>query len=119
MMKTKQILLLIGVGIIAAFAGYALAYAIFSEWLVNWVAGSGSGEWERGVFQDIYVQACCAGPILLVLGAILATIAAGLLQRAVKISTLVRYAIVAALAFITGFVTYFPFQFLLIMSAAL
>jgi len=116
-MKAKQVLLLIGVGVAAAISGYAFAYAISSEWLVNVLSGFLSGEQERGILKDTLGQACCAGPILLVIGAALAA-AVALLQRATKMSTLVGCIIVAAPAFITAFVTYFPLQLLLLMAAA-
>jgi hypothetical protein len=116
-MKAKQVLLLLGVGVAAAIAGYALAYAVSSEWLDDVLRRSGDSERVRGVLTDITGQAFCAGPILLVIGAALAAMVA-LLQRAVKISIVVGCIIVAAPAFIAAFVTYFPLQLLLLMAAA-
>ena len=116
-MKARQVLLYLGVGGVSAILGYALAYGVSSQWLIRFFAGSGSGEWERGVVEDVWLHGCCSGPMLLALGAVFATLAV-LSDRVVKINTTVRCAVVAALSFIAAFVAFFPMQVLLLLGAA-
>lgn len=116
-MKAKQVLLFLGVGVVSAILGYASAYVISSEWLIHFFAGSGGGEWERGVVENGWLHGCCSGPMLLALGAAFATLAV-LSDRVVKINTSVRCTVLAALTFIAAFVAFFPMQVLLLLGAA-
>jgi len=116
-MRAQHVLLLLGVGVTSAILGYVLGYALSSEWLIELIAGSGSGEWERSVVGDLGLQAFCAGPLLLVLGSVFPVLAV-LLDRLVKVAAFVRCLIVAAFSFIAAFVAYFPFQVLLLVAAA-
>lgn len=117
-MRPQIALALFAVGMISAILGYSLGFAISHEAFIDFFAGSSSGEWERGVVDDIAIHAICAGPLLAALGAVLATLAA-LLDRIVKVPIALRGLILAALALVGGFVFYFPFQVLLLVSAAL
>jgi hypothetical protein len=116
-MRAQSVLLLLGVGVVSAILGYALAYAVSSEWLIDLFAGSGGGEWERGVVANGWLHACCAGPMLLALGSLLASLVV-LLGRVVKVNTTVRCLILAAFTFIAAFVAFFPIQVLLLVGAA-
>jgi hypothetical protein len=116
-MKAQQVLLFLGVAVVSAILGYAFAYAISSEWLIHFFAGSGSGEWERGVVENGWLHGCCSGPMLLVLCAAFATLAV-LSDRVVKMNITARCIILAALTFIAAFVAFFPMQVLLLMGAA-
>jgi len=116
-MRAQQVLFFLGVAVVSATLGYALAYAISSEWLIDFFAGSGSGEWERGVVENGWLHGCCSGPLLLVLGASFATLAV-LSARVVKMSIAARSILLAALAFIAAFGAFFPLQVFLLMGAA-
>jgi hypothetical protein len=108
---------MIAVGVASAVLGYALAYALFAEPLVGLFAGSGSGEWERGVIGDWGLHALCAGPLLIGLGSTFAAFAV-LLDRLVKVPLPVRFVVIAVLALVAAFVAYFPIQVLLLVGAA-
>jgi hypothetical protein len=115
--KAQQVLLWLAVGVISAVMGYTLGYLIFGRWFADLFAGSGSGQWEQSVVGDLGLHAFCAGPLLVLLGSVLATLAM-LLQRVVKVSVAIRRVVLAALALVGGFVSYFPLQVLLLMGAA-
>ncbi len=52
-MKAHNFLQLLAVGLFSSILGYALAYSPFSDMLINALAGTGSGEWERSIIGDI------------------------------------------------------------------
>jgi hypothetical protein len=116
-MRPQHLFILVAVGVISAILGYSLGFGLAAESIVSFFAGSGSGEWERGVVGEIAIQAICAGPLLVALGAVLGTLAA-VLDRLLKSSIALRSLIVILLAFVGGFVLYFPFQVLLLVAAA-
>lgn len=116
-MRAQHILLLLALGVASSALGYALGYVFFSEKLVDWVSGTGTGDWERGVIGNVGLQACCGSPLVVMLGSVFATLAI-LVDRLAKVPHAVRNAVVAALGFVSGFVVYFPLQFLLLFADA-
>jgi hypothetical protein len=114
-LRARQMVLYLGIGVVFAILGYALAYAVASEPVIRFFAGTGAGEWERRVVEDKLGQGCCAGPLLVVLGsvfAVLATLLGG------QLSTVARCIILATITFIVAFVAYIPIQVLFIVAAA-
>jgi hypothetical protein len=116
-MNTRQIILLLVLGVVSASLGYALAHVLFAEGLIRLFAGSGTGEWERGVVSNWATHALCSGPLLVALGSVFAVLVT-LLDKLVKVSNALRLVLVAALAAVAAFVAYLPLQVLMLLADA-
>jgi len=116
-MQAKQVLRLILVGIVSTIVGYFLGYFLFSNTLIDVFAGRGTGEWERGVIGDIGMQLCCGAPLPVWVGFALAVLTI-LIDRFIKIPSTTRIVIVAIIGLVSGFISYFPWQIILLMGAA-
>lgn len=114
-LRARQMLLFLGIGVVFAILGYVLGYVVASEHVIRFFAGPGAAEWERRVVQDELIHSCLAGPLLVVLGSVLA-LQATLLGG--KLSVPARCIILATIAFIAAFVAYLPLQVLFMFAAA-
>jgi len=116
-MKASQVLLLIALGAGTCLVGYFLAHVLFAERLITLFASGGTDEFARGIVGDVYFQLFCGAPFPILVGLIVAAIAV-LVDQVIKIPAGVRLAIVLTVSFGSGFMGYFPYQFLMLLASA-
>ena len=116
-MKASQVLLLIALGAGTCLVGYFLAHVLFAERLIALFSSGATDEFARGVVGDVFVQLLCGAPFPVIVGLIVAAMSI-LSDRVIKISSGLRLAIVLTVSFASGFMGYFPYQFLMLLASA-
>ena len=118
-MKQPHSLLILLLAAAAPVIGYFLADMLFSKAVIDYAVLSGSDRtWAQGIIWSLGLQLICGAPVVYVMGVILALLA-GLANQRVKLPANRLLAFVAILGFAAGFTFYFPWQFFLLLSAAL
>ena len=115
-MSIRQILPLMAFGAGACLAGYFLAHVLFAERLIT-LMGAGSEEFARGIVGDVLVQLVCGAPFPLIVGAVVAGLAI-LVDHFIRIAPALRLPLVFIVAFVSGFLGYFPYQFVMLLGSA-
>ncbi|HLC04844.1 MAG TPA: hypothetical protein VJK02_17550 [Anaerolineales bacterium] len=115
-MNARQSVPLIALGAGACLAGYFLAHILFAERLIT-LLGAGSEELARGIIGDVLFQLVCGAPFPLIVGAVVAGLAI-LVDHFIRISPGLRLAIVFIVSYVSGFLGYFPYQFVMVLGSA-
>ena len=115
-MKVTQTLALVVFGAGACLAGYFLAFILFAERLIT-LMGAGSEEFARGILGDALFQLLCGAPFPLIVGAVVAGLVI-LVDHFIHIPPALRVPLVFIVAFASGFLGYFPYQFVMLLGSA-
>jgi hypothetical protein len=116
-MKPRQIVLLLALGAGAGVLGYFLAHVLFAERLITLFDSGGTEKFARGIVGDVYFQLLCGAPFPVLVGLVVAAIAV-LVDRFIKIPAGIRLGIVMILSFVSGFMGYVPYQFVMLLASA-
>ncbi|HLC05474.1 MAG TPA: hypothetical protein VJK02_20750 [Anaerolineales bacterium] len=115
-MKVTQAIALIALGAGACLAGYFLAHALFAERIIT-LLGPGTEEFARGIIGDVLFQVVCGAPFPLIVGAVVAGLVI-LVDQFIRIPPAMRLPLVFIVAFVSGFLGYFPYQFVMLLGSA-
>ena len=116
-MKEQRALLTVGLS--TSVFGYSLAHLLFAETLIQ---AYGNDEWVRSIIRDISLQLCCGGPFAIFIGFTIGFTIASLVIESKRLMTKpawVRFLIVGAVTWFAGFAAYCPWEFIMLLGAAL